>query len=102
MAFLTNTLSDLDTNSVGSLTIGIDITGQKLISWVVAPKTGTHLNHRIGLQISFDNTNWVSANSRLQGDKVFSTKEIAAGYIRFRVSKAEGATSTVDIIVNAK
>lgn len=103
MAFLNQTLINLDTNTVGSLTNSIDITNHSMFGWFVDAKSGSHDNHRIGLQVSLDNINWRSANSGLEGANVRSEQhDFPYGYIRFRVSKAEGSASEVDIVVNAK
>ena len=103
MAFLSQTLTNLNTNLVGDKTSSIDVTGQTVITWRVISKTGSHDNHRIGLRGSLDNTTFFPMNSRLEGADVMSVENnFAVGYIKFRVSTAEGSISTVDIGVNAK
>lgn len=102
MAFLNDTKTNLDTNLVGDKTSSIDITEQTLVTWRIVPVSGSHDIHRVSLQVSYDNVTFKSANAKLEGADVESTKTVAHGYIRFRVSKAEGSTSKVDILINAK
>lgn len=103
MAFLTQTLLNLNTNVQGATTNSIDVTAQTILGWRIISKSGSHNIHKIALQFSFDNQNWSASGSRVKGSDVTSIKSnIAVGYIRFRVTIVEGSTSTVDIIVNAK
>jgi len=103
MAFLSTTLTHLDTNVVGSKTSSVNVTGHTIFTWRVIPKTGSHNNHRIGLRGSLDNSTFFPLNSKLEGADVMSTEvNFPIGYIKFRVSTAEGSASTVDIGVNAK
>lgn len=103
MAFLNTTLSNLNTNNQGSLTTSVDITTQTQIAWRVIPKTGSHANHRVSLRGSLDNVTFFPMNFTLEGADVMSIQnDFPIGYIKFRVSTAEGSTSTVDIGVNAK
>lgn len=103
MAFLTQTLTNLDTNSVGSITSSVDVTGQTMIAWRVVPVSGSHNNHKISLRGSFDNVNFFKLKSRLQGADVTSIEhDFSIGYIKFRVSTTEGSASKVNIFINAK
>lgn len=103
MAFLTQTLTNLDTNSAGAKTSSVDVTGQTIVTWRVIPITGSHSNHRISARGSLDNSTFFTLNSTLEGADVMTTKvDFGIGYIKFRVTTAEGSTSTVDIGINAK
>jgi len=103
MAFLNTTLTNLDTNSVGAKTASIDVTGQTIVAWRVISKTGSHNNHRIKVRGSLDDTTFFPLKFTLEGADVMSTLiDLSIGYIKFRVSTAEGSTSTVDIGINAK
>ena len=101
--FATNTLSALNTNSLGATTASIDITERLAVAWTIQGATGDHDNHKIMPQYSLDNSNWMDSGSGLTGTGVFAIREILpVGYIRFKVSVVEGTTSTVNIIVNCK
>ena len=103
MAFLTQTLTNLNTNSVGAKTSSVDITAQTLVTWRVIPNSGSHDNHRVSLRGSFDNVTFFPLHSTLEGADVNSVeRDLAIGYIKFRVSGAEGSASKVDILINAK
>ena len=103
MAFLTDTKSGLDTNVVDSVTSSLDLTSHKLFTWAVVDDTGAHDNHEVILQISLDNVNFMDWHSKLGGIDVHQTeRRFPVGYVRWKVAKAEGAISTVDIIINAK
>ena len=103
MAFVSTTKSGLNTNSLGAVTTSIDITAATMFSWCVTGATGAHANHKVKLEISFDNTKWLDSASHITGIDVFSSEnDVSIGYIRFMVDVVEGATSTVDIIVNSK
>lgn len=103
MAFLTNTKSSLDTNAADAVTASLDITAQSSFSWCVVAATGAHVNHVVVLQVSLDNSTFIDASSKLMGAGVISQEhDITVGYVRWKVLIAEGATSTVDIIINAK
>lgn len=102
MAFSTQTISGINTNSSAAATAGIDVRTQSCLAWTVQGATGDHDNHKITLQLSLDNTNWIDYG-HLTGINVLANLALQAiGYIRFRVKEAEGATSTVNIVINAK
>jgi len=102
MAFLTQTFTNVNTNNQSETTASVDITAQSLVGWQILDKTGSHDNHVIAAQVSADNSNWKKLTRTLGSDMTEKYGDIPFGYIRFRVQIAEGATSTVDIIVNAK
>ena len=103
MAFLSTTRNNLNTNNQGATTSSIDVTSQTMFAWKVIDRSGSHDNHKVGLQVSFDNNTWIAAGIRLEGIDVFSEeRDFPYGYIRFRVAVAEGSASKVDIEVNAK
>lgn len=103
MGFASTTLADLNTNILNATTSSFDVKSQTSIAWCIINKTGSHDNHKILLQFSLDNISWVNSNHSLEGVGALSTQQdIITGYIRFKVSKVEGSTSTVDIGINAK
>jgi len=103
MAFLTNTKSALDTNVLNAVTASLDVTAQQFVSWCVVDATGAHDNHVITMQLSLDNVTFFDSPSKLLGaDRISIENNMSVGYIRWKVTTAEGATSTVDIIINAK
>ena len=103
MAFATTTISGLNANSGGATTASVNVTAATMVSWCVVGVTGTHSNHKITVQISFDNVTFLDAPSKLTGTGVYSTlSDVGVGYLRFKVETVEGAVSTVNIIINAK
>ena len=103
MAFVTNTLSGLNTNSLAAVTASLNVQTQSSIAWTVQGATGTHASHEITLQLSLDNINWINTSSVLARVDVLSVNtDLVIGYVRFCVTKLEGATSTVNIVVNTK
>ena len=103
MGFLNVTRSGLDTNVANAVTASVDITAQTSFSWCVFGATGAHDNHVVIIQYSLDNITFVDSSAKVLGTDIISQEhDITAGYLRWKVLTAEGATSTVDISINAK
>lgn len=102
MAFKTQTLSNLNTNSLLAATASVDITAQSEITWTVQDRSGAHTDHETTLQVSLDNTNWENTDSVIHGTNGIRSKKDLPGYVRFCTTIVEGAASTVNIIINAK
>ena len=102
MAFLPTTPMVLNANSAGAVTASINITTVSNFAFQISAATGTHTQHEICLQLSLDNTNWTDYVKIVGVNGIIDKGAVAPGYARFKVGKAEGATSTVNINFNGK
>ena len=89
----------LDTNNLGAVGASLALTTETTIAMYVIAKTGAHMNHRVALQVSPDNTNWYTLAIAVKDSCVVAV--IAALYVRAKVEHAEGAVSTVDVTIVA-
>lgn len=102
MALVSSIETSKNTNSTSTATTGLDISEQKLVAMAVLGTTGAHDNHEVELQCSIDNTNWFGTGKKITGVGLKDGISIAARYVRLKVTIAEGATSTVTLVVQAK
>jgi len=103
MGFNSATLTVLNTNVLNEVTTSVDIKANTSFVWCIISVSGDHDNHKVVMQVSLDNSVWSDSNSKLEGSEVMSIEhDLPFGYIRFKVLIAEGATSTVDVGINAK
>lgn len=101
-AFVEHAQTGLDSNNTATVSTSLDITGADFVVWNVQAATGTHGTHVITLQCSVDDSSWESTLSTLTGVGTKDNVQITARYVRLKVTTAESATSTVDIIIQAK
>lgn len=94
--------SGLDANSTSTVTDAFDISNNNFVAWQVLANTGVHNTHIIKLQGSIDKINWATTSSSITGIGINDNVQITARYIRFKVTTAEGATSTVNILAHSK
>lgn len=90
---------DANTNA---LSAELDIRDNLNVSFGVVGTAGTHNTHITTLQCSLDNTNWEDTAHTLTGTGIKDGIQIVARYVRVEVSTAEGGTSTITIIIQAK
>ena len=102
MSFISNTKTGLDTNSDGAVTSSFDIRTYTCMAWTAQGLTGSHDDHVITMQFSFDNINWINDGHLTGIDVTNEHANVPWGYIRFKVTQPEGKTSTVRIVINAK
>jgi len=99
------TTTGLNTNSLVSVTTSLDVSENLYVTWAVIANSGTNSSHVMELQCSLDDTNWFAMSPAVEitgtgmncGDVPFP-----AQYARVKVKTVEGASSTVNIIINAK
>jgi len=98
------TTTALDANDTNSVTESFDIKDNFNVAWSVLEKTGSHSTHVLTLQRSTDNVNWDNTSSTIIAGTTYTVKFGSAlvRYARIKVTTAEGAVSTVDIVINAK
>ena len=69
----------------------------------VLANSGTHTTHILQIQCALDGTNWEDiVGATITGLGIVSIADVAAEFIRARVSTVEGAASIVDIKMQAK
>lgn len=90
---------DADTNSVSS---SLEITENDWICYNVLDGSGTHSTHVVTLQCSANNIDWYDTASTITGLGIVDNVQIGARYVRLKVTTVEGATSTIDILIQAK
>lgn len=91
-----NVQGTLDTNVEGDSTAVLPLTGETKLAFYVFDKSGAHNNHRIGLEVSPNGTDWVELPRSMTGVG-FMMSDILATHIRAKVFESEGAPSEVDI-----
>jgi len=91
-----------DSNSTSTTTLALDISTCKYVSWNVQAATGTHGTHIITLQCSVDSSSWANTSSTLTGLGTQDNIQITTQFVRLKVTTAESATSTVDVVIQAK
>ena len=92
----------LNTNLLGDVSASFDISAQTIFSFCVLEATGTHTNHEIELEFSLDDANWHATEKKVPGLGFQMNIPVSSEYARLRVSQAEGATSTVNAIIQGK
>lgn len=91
----------LDTNVLNANGAEVTITTQTLVTLYVNGKTGTHANHKVMLEVSPDSgTTWVGTRATVEGEGCVSLTAVCTK-VRAKVTRVEGATSTVDVWVLA-
>jgi len=102
MALVTSSETSKDTNSTATVTTGLDISAQQFVAMAVLATTGTHTTHEVELQCSVDNTSWFATGMKITGTGLKDGISVAARYVRLKVTIAEGTTSTVTLVIQAK
>ena len=92
---------DLDTNNASAKSSALTLTNETLITLYVFDKTGSHANHRVGLEVSPDGTNWHLFPGTVKAGGVIS-HQIVAQQVRACVSEAEGSESLSTIHLMAR
>jgi hypothetical protein len=92
----------LDANDTSTVSTVLDVLENRYISFDVQDNSGTHSNHVITLQISFDNSTWYNTSSTKTGTGFVENVQVTARYVRLKVTTAEGSASIVDINIHAK
>lgn len=92
----------LNADSTATVSSSLDIGGAKTVFFSVAANTGTHASHIVTLQCSADGSSWSDTSSTLTGVGAVDNISIAARHVRLKVTTAEGASSTIDIVIQAK
>jgi len=92
----------LDANEIG-VTPTIDIDGRTIVSFGIYSDAGAHATHVVTLQCSLDGTNWHNVtDASITGIGIVGSVTVGTRYVRLKVSTAEGASSTIDWILQAK
>lgn len=93
----------LDTNLEGDVTGAVAIPVQTLINLFIVAATGSHSNHRTGLQVSPETTGdvWMTLPHVITGEGCHMYN-IAAERVRAITVDAEGAASTVTAYIIAR
>ena len=95
-------VTGVDANA-STTTASLEIDGKKDLVFQVLANTGTHGTHVITLQCSLDDSNWTDiSGATLTGVGVKGGVTANSQFVRLKVTTVESATSTVDIIVQAK
>ena len=106
MKFTDQTSTAVDANDTSSVTAGLDIKENSYVSWSIKHKTGSRTTYVFTLQCSTDNTNWENTSSTINAAagafKLNDNTQITARYVRVKCTTAEGSSSTVDVVINAK
>lgn len=87
-----------NTNSTATVSASVLLTGASNgVRVKVDANSGDHSNHIIKVQISADDIVWVNTDWEITGAGFnLSTDDLGNGYVRLKVSTAEGSASTVD------
>ena len=103
MAFVEEIITDFNANDdTSNVTVSMDISTAKMVAFGVMGESGSHDEHEIALQLSFDDTKFFGAKKRLTGLGFLDNISTAAKFARCRCAKAEGSASKVKIIMQAK
>lgn len=92
----------LDANVLGAYGAEITLTTETLITLYVINKTGDNKNRRVTIEYTGDNTNWFPDPHSLNGHGNAMTTQVVATKARACICSAEGAPSTVDVILIAR
>ena len=92
----------IDSNTEGATGAEITLTTETLITLYVIDATGTHLNRRVSIEYTGDNTNWFADPHSLNGHGSVLTSQIVATKARVVIVEAEGATSTINVVLIAR
>lgn len=94
---------DIDSNALNSTTTAVNIFGTSTVTAYINDNTGTHNTCEVRLQVSPNGTgaNWYNVGDILSGNRSHTTVSVVADYARFRVTTAEGSTSTYKGFIRA-
>ena len=88
----------LDCNVASEVSNEWDLSSFESAIVYVVGTTGSHLSHKINMEISPNNIDWFTTNVTITGEDYQElTDTLNYKYIRFKVAAVEGAASTVDI-----
>lgn len=92
----------VDTNVLNTTTTPLRMDGAKNASLYVVANTGAHANHVLTLQVSHDNSNWYDTTHTVTGVNNEHDIYCIAGWVRAKVTTAEGGASTSDVSIIIK
>lgn len=96
-------IATLDTNVDNAVTGKLDTRRASLVTLHVEGKTGAHTTHVVQLQCSVDGVTWFDvAGETVTGEGIKMASNVAAQFIRAKVTTPEGATSTSEVTLQAK
>jgi hypothetical protein len=100
-ASLSQSDAGLDANSTSSTGTALTLAGAKRVALQVDGATGTHATHIVKIQVSADGVTYHDSSATVTGEG-FAELDTALAYARAKVTTAEGAASTIDIVLQAK
>ena len=93
----------LNANSTATVSSALDVSDNKNVSFTVKAASGTHATHIITLQSALETSgDWITTASTLTGIGAVDNIQTTMKFVRLKVTTAEGAASTVNIIIQAK
>ena len=100
--FADATAYQIDTDDVASATDTLNIEESLTIGFFTTAVSGTHASHILTLEVSPDGTDWYASSLTKTGVGYANGYTTAAKFCRVRCSTAEGASSQVNVIIQAK
>jgi len=107
----TEFVEDLDANDADAKTSIINVQENKIFGFAVIPLSGSHSNHTIQVQCSFNILDFFDVEDRntspadvvhVDGIGITDMHFTVAKFLRFVVSTPEGSPSMVKVFLNAK
>lgn len=93
----------LDTNVQDAVTGKLDTRRTSLVILHIKGTTGAHTTHVVQLQCSVDGATWFDmAGETVTGEGIKMASNVAAQFLRAKVTTPEGATSTSEVTLQAK
>ncbi len=92
----------LNANSTETESSSFEVKAYTNVAMFVIGLTGAHKNHVVTVQVSPDNKNWFDSTKMVQGIGFVDYENYPARFIRAKVTKVEGRTSTINITFYAK
>lgn len=99
------TYADVDTNDATTVTEPLDVCEFSLVGLHFASSTGSHTTRTIRLQAGNDKVNWWNIggfSTAAGGQLVVEDIHYGCRWVRAQCNNAEGAASTMNVILTAK